>query len=459
MPEIVRIPLADLLVDPNNARLTDVQTSQPAAILAIATHQKGRLVKLARHIVERGLDPLSLPAVTPTSDQKKRYLVVEGNRRVVALKALETPALVTAALDSKQQKTLNGLSVKFASSPITHINCVLFESPTDLADLDEWVTLRHTGMNEGVGLVDWGADEKDRYAARHGQRSPAGQILDFVAHHGGTEGAELTSLKTGRGGIITSLGRLIGSPEVRESLGIDLYNGEVLALYPAREVIKGLLRVVRDLAKKRIKVGDIYSKKQRTKYADALPKKDRPTASKRLATPTPLGALGTSTAGGKRGTPKVRRHPRRRPPADRTALIPRTCYLNISPPRINVIYNELLTLSVDQFANASAVLLRVFVELSVDHHVHQHNLIHDAARRNTPLAKRLKVVAADLRKKDRIDSQLKDAIDAIADGNSVLAASAITWNQYVHNRFVFPKPSELRLAWGELQPFLEQVWP
>ena len=65
--------------------------------------------------------------------------------------------------------------------------------------------------------------------------------------------------------------------------------------------------------------------------------------------------------------------------AERTALIPRECHLNINPPRINSIYIELLTLTVNQYANACAVLFRVFIELSVDHAIEQNTLMTEEA--------------------------------------------------------------------------------
>jgi hypothetical protein len=122
-------------------------------------------------------------------------------------------------------------------------------------------------------------------------------------------------------------------------------------------------------------------------------------------------------------------------------------------PRLNAIYNELLTLNATQYPNAASVLLRVFVELSIDHYLTQMNL----SGENEKLAKKLKVAADDLKKKGQIDDQLRKAIDRIANSQTVIAASTFTFNQYVHNRYSHPIPSELFIAWDELEPFLLQV--
>jgi hypothetical protein len=133
--------------------------------------------------------------------------------------------------------------------------------------------------------------------------------------------------------------------------------------------------------------------------------------------------------------------------------------VNPTSPRINAIANELRSLSVEQYPNACAVLLRVFVELSVDHELAQSNLMTDEQRRNQRLAAKLKKVADHLHQKGRIEDALRKMVVKVADSQGVLAATTTTFNQYVHNRYVYPKATELRTAWDELQPFMEKLWP
>lgn len=428
MSEYVDVAISDLMVDVRNARLKETQPSQQAALLALAGQQKRRLLNLAEDIVKHGLDPTTLTSVVPTDDQKKRYVVIEGNRRVVALKALETPSLVAPALDSAGQTRLNKLAARFAKDPITSVPCVLFESES--GELEHWVTLRHTGQNNGVGLVDWGAEEKERYSARHGRHSsdsPAGQIIEFVEKHGGlSEEAQKVDK-----GIITSLTRLINTPRVRERLGIQISGAHVSTLYPADQVSKSLTRVVEDLRTDEIKVGDIYHSQQRIDYAESLPASDLPDPSTRLASPALLEnaddvSAGDTTRDATERTSTPTRRRRKKQPV-RTALIPKDCYLNINPPRINNIYLELLSLSVDQYPNASSVSLRVFVELSVDHYIKQNSV--PVTGKDPNLAKRLKAAADHLEGNGRIDVQLRRAVYKVADSDYSVAAGTVTFNQ------------------------------
>ena len=456
MSEIVEVSLSDLLVDTGNPRLKDEQPSQQAAVLALVAQEKKGLLKLATDIVKFGSDPTTLPAVISTADQKKRYLVVEGNRRVIALKALETPSLVASALNGAEQKQLAKLAKQFASKPISSIQCVLFESQEDAS---HWIELRHTGQNGGVGLVEWGADEKDRYNARHGTRSPAGQIIDYVENLGTLSEEAQNSRK----GIITNVDRLL--PKLKDHLGLQIVDGQVYSSFPASEINDVLTQMVEDFKTGRVKVGDIYDSQKRDIYAESVFTGKAPDSNVRLTAPQVLGRLDNPESEGdseqsspitaqKPKLPKKTKHP-----TERTALIPGSCILDIQHPRINSIYIELLSLSVDQFPNACSVALRVFLELSVDHYIAANGVMTKAQiDSRPPLASRLKKVAKHLEDEDKIDQKLRASIESVADSPRGLAASTVNFNQYVHNKWVYPKASELRIAWDELQPFIEKLW-
>jgi hypothetical protein len=223
--------------------------------------------------------------------------------------------------------------------------------------------------------------------------------------------------------------------------------------YPADQVLKSLTYVVEVLKTGQVNVKDIYNKEDRIKFADSLPSS---------FLPDPSGILGTSLPLGEPPSPQPTPNPPKpkppKPPTMRTELIPKSCRLTISQGRISIIYNELQTMSVNQFANACSVLLRVFVELSVDHYVSSKGLTF-AAGVKPNLALKMKAGAADMLAKGLIDAALEMAVKKVADSNFVLAAATVTFNQYVHNKYVYPKAGELILGWDEMQPFMEKLWP
>ncbi|MFB2597478.1 hypothetical protein ACEXQE_06785 [Herbiconiux sp. P17] len=448
MPIRVDVPIADMLLDTKNARLGQEQASQQATALALASQQGRRLVKLAESIIEKGLDPAQLPVVVATADRKRRYTVIEGNRRILSLKALDTPTLVQSALQPADFKRLVALAGQFSQSPIDEVHCVLFDAgEEDLAY--EWVLTRHAGAQDGAGLVEWDSNEKDRFAARHGAhgtRNYAGQVIDFLTQ---IDGSSTSATR-----IATNVQRLLKSEYVREKLGLDRVDGELVSKYPKDEVAKGLRRIAEDLRSRRIKVPDIYDDAQRRKYIDGFASTDLPNPKSRLSGSVKLTELPSGKAAPV--TPKKKPRPKQKAP--RTTVAASDANMNPQSPRINEIFNELVSLSAETHPNAGSVLLRVFLELTVDDYLAANNLMSEQDRRSKPLARRIKDVSDHLASVGAIDNGLKTAVHKVADSQHGFAAGVSTFNQYVHNKYVYPKPSELRTSWDELQPFLEAVW-
>jgi len=444
------IPVSDIALDRQNARLLDDQPDEPAALLALAEQDQLRLLRLAEDIVaQEGLSPLELPAVIPLPEAPGRYWVIEGNRRVAALKALGTPSLVEPVYSGAAKKKWAELNRRFEENPLVEIECAVFDSE---ADVEPWVELRHGGQQGGVGLVEWGAREKERWARRHGRGEPWGEIMDFVQDKGALSPEAQGSKK----GVLTSVRRLIGTPDVRHRLGIEVQGRRVFSHYPLEEVSKGLSRIVEDLLTEQIRVGDIYHVNQRLSYIQSIPKEDLPDPETRLDDAVPLDEL-TPSPGGDPKKAKKKKHKKKTRPQE-VFLIPRDVALEIPPRRIYDIYDELKRLELASFTNSAAVLLRVFLELSVDSYLSGRSLL-TKKDSDSPLAKRLKKAADDLKDRGMIDGKLHTAVEQVADGKFAIAASTPTLNQYVHNEHVFPAASELRAAWNQLQGFFEALWP
>jgi hypothetical protein len=86
------IRVTDILLDTGNYR-TGKHDDQRKAIKALIEEQKGKLVVLARDIIENGLSPLETVMVYAVPGEKNRYVVIEGNRRIAAMKLALLPDL------------------------------------------------------------------------------------------------------------------------------------------------------------------------------------------------------------------------------------------------------------------------------------------------------------------------------------------------------------------------------
>lgn len=433
MPEIVQVKPADLLIDEINPRLAEPNPGQREAQRTLAHKQGKKLVKLARDILQYRLNPLELPVVARQADG--RFVVIEGNRRLGALKALENPDTLADAVTPTILGELRKLGKQYQEAPIDYIDCIEVK---DRDEIEHWLKLKHTGENQGAGLVRWGPDEADRFFNRGGLVKPHTQALDFLTKRGDLTAEARADINT------TTLERLIDTPEVRERLGVELKDRRLYLMADAGHVARALMHVIEHLPP----VTRLHSKEQRVKYAEDLPKKIvvRPS----IASGSGIALMDADPNASPIPKKKAHRKPRRR-----TALIPADCVLNVTDDRAQAIEEELRHLKVEQYPNAVSVLLRVFIELCMDCYITTHG---SPATVDDVLAKKLQVVAHDLVKRGVMTPHQAKAANRAASSDSFLAPSVKLLNAYVHNAGVFPAPGDLFAHWNTLQSFMSAVW-
>ena len=111
--------------------------------------------------------------------------------------------------------------------------------------------------------------------------------------------------------------------------------------------------------------------------------------------------------------------------------------------------------------NASSVLLRVFLELSVDAYLEKYNLvIGDALTANyskESLQGKVSKVLNHMTQRKTMNNDISKGIRAeINDKNSVLSIESL--NAYVHNEFFYPKADNLIVGWDNIEVFFIQLW-
>lgn len=186
MSRKLTLKLSNLYLDLQNPRYEE-QKSQNDALNTIACEQKGKLLVLLKDILENGLNPSDIPIVMPDPTRGNGYVVLEGNRRIAALKLFGKPSILTNA--SMRQK-YNKLHDDFKSKAIKNIECLIVNSREE-ANL--WIERKHEGEMNGAGTVRWDNVQKSRFLAnKTGKDSRAVQLIDFMkaATEGDNEFAE-----------------------------------------------------------------------------------------------------------------------------------------------------------------------------------------------------------------------------------------------------------------------------
>jgi hypothetical protein len=263
------ILLSNLNLDLQNP-CNDNVDSQIEALAVMIEEQGVKLATLAEDIARNGLNPSESMMVMQDETEPEMYTVLEGNRRITALKVLNDPDLIPSTVKPAILRRFRKASEEFHRAPISSVKCVIFKN-RNAADV--WIELRHTGQNQGVGIVPWDADQVKRFQERRGESSRTLQVINFI-----NESSYLDlETKANIGSIsVSNLDRLLDDPDVRAKLGISINEGKIVTDFPVREVAKGLSKIIRDLVCKEINVNDIRHKADRTNYIESFGPEDLP---------------------------------------------------------------------------------------------------------------------------------------------------------------------------------------
>lgn len=258
------LKVSNLLVNHENPRFDNPADNQREAIKHMVDEQKGRIVKLANDIVEFGLNPLEQICVTPTDDDDI-YKVLEGNRRITALKLILNPDILSSSEYPTLNKQFKQLASKVDVAVFDTLDCVVFENETEA---EKWIELKHTGPNEGKGTVEWENKQKDYFNERvKGKTSIALQIIRHIKDSDYVD----SNIKDNADNLAgTTLTRIFGSSPIQDVLGITLNNGIVETNLPADEFAKGVSRIAKDLLDGAETSRTLDKSEHRKKYAESI---------------------------------------------------------------------------------------------------------------------------------------------------------------------------------------------
>jgi len=260
-------PISGLLLDETNPRFEEQVDSQEAALTAVIRDAPSKLINLAKDIARlNSLNPTELPIVID-GEGEGELIVIEGNRRIAALKLLRNPELAQAASDSLGLD-LVGQFREIAQLGIGPDNVeVVWVEDRDAAR--HWIELRHTGENDGIGVLEWQSWQANNYRRRKGSHSDRAALfcsaieVEFPDNDGLL--ALVTELRRSR---LTTLGRLIADPDVRYNIGLEFDDDQVFFYYDSGDLLPIVLRIFKDLSGKKpaVSVTNIKTKGQRSDY-------------------------------------------------------------------------------------------------------------------------------------------------------------------------------------------------
>jgi hypothetical protein len=141
------IPLENLLFDPENPRLPSSMDRNDEKIIEYMLRDAS-LLELMKSIAENGYSG-SEPLLIVPAEKQGNFVVVEGNRRLAALKILSKPGLATVRQQSVEEITSSSRNFP------NEIPCIMHGKRDEILD--------YLGYRHITGVKSWGALEKARY--------------------------------------------------------------------------------------------------------------------------------------------------------------------------------------------------------------------------------------------------------------------------------------------------------
>lgn len=486
------IHISNLLLDLDNPRFPRIVESQREAINLMLEIQSDKIESLAKDITEYGLDPSERLIVykNETADDETSFTVAEGNRRLTALKLLNEPELADNEKIRSRFKKILQTNVELPEE----LDCVIFENPDEF---EHWISLKHSGQNNGVGRVRWDTKEQERYLSKNGIFSFGSQFLKFIENEDSFDSDIVSKFKLLR---LTNITRLLGDPDVRATLALEVINGKLFCAQAKERFIVEISKLLKamqevdDKGKVLFTVNKIRHKSDRrdvitelsiTKPEQKLkkfwdlsnPKSYKPEVKKTEATTAPntesdnntrtstsAGADNSNTSGSEvpPASDPQRNGPDNKddvsvnvkPNPNRNNLIPSNVKYIIDNKKCRKIFDELKgRLRHDEHLMSISVLLRVFLELSLICYLEKNKII--LKKQQQGLHDKVVAVSNDLKSKGFLSNSETSSVQSVS---SSITVSQGSLQQYMHNKDTLPDKSSLNTQFENLHCLFAAIW-
>jgi hypothetical protein len=357
-----------LLLDAKNPRIPPAgpKLSQSELIAALVEHDD--VYGLAKSIVESGYFPTE-PLVAVEEDGEK--VVVEGNRRLAALKVLISPE----SAPEKYRRRFKSLSVEVTQGALDQVDTYIAPSRAEAtpliierhkrSHLQKWEPAMKAQFYQT--LLDGGATPEELQSNYGITQSELADSLRMHMLYRVACGLDLPAdvlakVRDPRSFPLTSLERVIESVHGREFLRIEPDEKKVFVVKGKPESFKkAFAKIVKDVATHKATSRRLNNAKGIKKYLKQI-EDSRPSNMEKGA--FAIGDLAKEvTSESPKELPKSAAHA----PRQSRSLIPTGVRCFLGSPRICDVFKEVRKLHTNTFPNSSAVMLRVLLEMAVSH--------------------------------------------------------------------------------------------
>lgn len=235
------IHIDNLHPDAENFRFDPVKDEKDA-IITMVREIPTKIYTLIKSILDNsGIDPSILPNVVPYEKGSKEYVVMEGNRRICALKIIKNISLIE---NTSEYQKINKLLNKYDLSKIPDkYFCTIYENKEDTYF---WTYLRHAGELSGEGLVSWDTLAIDRFkiGTKQASANSSYYIINYLRNN--------TDYHIEYSKIGTTLSRIIDSSVGKQYYNIEIRDDKLVFNNDVNETIDKICLLIDKLKNKSI---------------------------------------------------------------------------------------------------------------------------------------------------------------------------------------------------------------
>lgn len=398
---------------------------------------------MLRSIIKVGLDPGDAFYVTI---QNGEYVVLDGNRRLAALKVLRNPTLLKGAgiADATERRILKDIG-DYILNKDYEVRAFPF---TKREDAEGWIERRHGNSLDGEGRVNWDPKQIQRFRK---DRSVL-DVIDFVDSQKNCN-LDWPAVRKSAEANTSTIKRFLVSKSGREFLGYRASDDKKIPTTTKDVSYLGdaLLRIFTDIHSGAVSSRTHNKASEIKAYFHSMPDalKEKRETDYGPRTFASLASGPTASVAGRKTAAKAAVSANKIARVRDTLAPTKFSFNEPSTEKGKQLLREASQLRTGTFPLSCAYTFRTIIEYTLDTYMRNHNIPRHE------LKKDLETVLQHLKKNDpSLNSDLKGVRQTLTNGPMSIEAL----NGYVHNRFQLPSDSDLRNAWDHADALLLAVF-
>lgn len=451
----LNLSVANIKLDKDNPRIPTYSMIRNSRDIINYMFESEQVLRLARKIVDKGFishDPIY---VIKESDS---YIVVEGNRRVTALKCLLDPDLAPSL---SIKKNLSLLKNKLGEDLIEKIEVYVAPSRKDVENV--------LFELHAEGKLQWSRQQKNKFIAEIGLNN--GESAYDIAQRFNVKVADIIesvqeylieryftelSLPTDiekqvlqQKFSISTLSRFLNTGLFTTSTGFKI-DKNYITTTASKEYFNYLVsNIVIDIVNKKVDSRKHNSLESREEYLQNLINKY----------PRNIEGTPVSFSPPAGGANLVESKPRQSVKSkSKERLIPNTHKYSTGTTKLDVLIEEAQGMWIDTHKTAGALLLRTILELSVVRVFEVNNSKNQCINPNGRVKNLSDNLAALCKRENWFDDKVyRSDLQRFIDASSQSWVSLESLNRYAHGEFILPDREMLRSVWMITKPLVDMI--